>query len=100
MKAKSLRFMPLMCMLACICLPAAAQNAQCEAWESQLQTAIRAANQCETKHQACLAKEFGNPMRELDYCKKIFKNCESLDARPESGSLPKDVADYKKQCQG
>ena len=47
-----------------------------------------------------LAKELGNPMREPDYCKKAFKNCESLDARPETGNLPKDVADYKKQCQG
>ncbi len=94
MKSKSL-----MCMLMWICLPAVAQTAQCEAWEGKLQTEIRAANQCEAKHQACLAKEFGNPMRELDYCKKVFKNCESLDARPETGNLPKDVADYKKQCQ-
>lgn len=99
MKAKSLRFMPLMYILACIGLPAVAQTAQCEAWENQLQAEIRVANQCEAKHQACLAKEFGNPMRELDYCKKVFKNCESLDARPETGNLPKDVADYKKQCQ-
>ena len=94
MKSKSL-----MCMLMWICLPAVAQTAQCEAWEGTLQTEIRAANQCETKHQACLAKEFGNPMRELDYCKKVFKNCESLEARPETGNLAKDVADYKKQCQ-
>lgn len=100
MKAKSLRFMPLMYILACNSLPAEAQTAQCEAWASKLQTEIRAANQCEPKHQACLAKEFGNPMRELDYCKKVLKNCESLDARPETGNLPKDVADYKKQCQG
>ena len=100
MKAKSLRFMPFLCMLACICLPAAAHTAQCEAWESQLQTAIRAANQCETKHQACLAKEFGNPMRELDYCKKVFKNCESLDAKPASGNLSKEIEAFKKQCAG
>ena len=99
MKAKSLRFMPLMYILACNGLPVAAQTVQCEAWENKLQTEIRAANQCEAKHQACLAKEFGNPMRELDYCKKVFKNCESLDARPETGNLAKDVADYKKQCQ-
>ena len=89
-----------MFMLTWICLPAFAQTAQCEQWENKLQTEIRGANQCEVKHQACLAKEFGNPMRELDYCKKVFKNCESLEARPETGSLPKDVADYKKQCQG
>ena len=87
-------------MLMWICLPAVAQTAQCEAWEGTLQTEIRAANQCETKHQACLAKEFGNPMRELDYCKKVFKNCESLDARPETGNLPKDVEAFKKQCAG
>ena len=95
MKTKSL-----MCMLMWICLPAAAQNTQCEAWEGTLQTEIRAANQCETKHQACLAKEFGNPMRELDYCKKVLKNCESFEARPETGSLLKEVEAFKKQCAG
>ena len=95
MKSKSL-----MCMLMWICLPAVAQTAQCEAWEGKLQTEIQATNQCEAKHQACLAKEFGNPMRELDYCKKVFKNCESLDARPETGNLPKDVEAFKKQCAG
>ena len=89
-----------MCMLMWICLPAAAQNTQCEAWEGTLQTEIRAANQCETKHQACLAKEFGNPMRELDYCKKVLKNCESLGSRPEASSLPKEVEAFKKQCAG
>jgi hypothetical protein len=45
-----------------------------------------------------LAKEFGNPMRELDYCKKVFNRCESLDARPETGSLLKEVEAFKKQC--
>ena len=95
MKSKSL-----MCMLMWICLPAVAQTAHCEAWEGKLQTEIRATNQCEAKHQACLAKEFGNPMRELDYCKKVLKNCESLGSRPEAGSLPKDVEAFKKQCAG
>jgi hypothetical protein len=45
-----------------------------------------------------LAKEFGNPMRELDYCKKVFNRCESLEARPENGSLLKEVEAFKKQC--
>jgi len=95
MKTKSLMFI-----LTCMGVSMVGHSMSCEDWESKLQTDIRKANQCETKHQACLAKEFGNPMRELDYCKKVFKNCESLDARPEDGTLPKDVADYKKQCQG
>jgi len=67
-----LKFKSLMFMLTWICLPAFAITAQCEEWQNKLQTEIRAANQCEPKHQACLAKEFGNPMRELDYCKKVF----------------------------
>ena len=89
-----------MFILACISVSTVAQSTPCEEWQNKLQTEIRTGNQCEAKHQACLAKEFGNPMRELDYCKKVFKNCESLDTRPETGNLPKDVADYKKQCQG
>ena len=89
-----------MCMLTCIGMSAFAHGASCEDWESKLKSEIREVNQCEPKQQACLAKEFGNPMRELDYCKKVFKNCESLQARPETGNLPKEVADYKKQCQG
>jgi hypothetical protein len=95
MKTKSL-----MLILTWLCLPSLAQTPKCEEWQNKLQTEIRAAHQCDTKHQACLVKAYGNPMRELDYCKKIFKTCESLDAKPEDGSLPKDLADYKKQCQG
>ena len=76
-----------------------AQSAECEQWRDKLQSAISVANQCEPKYQACLAKEFGNPMRELDYCKKVLNRCESLDARPESGSLPKEVEAFKKQCE-
>ncbi len=95
MKTKSL-----MCMLTCIGMSAFAHGATCEEWESKLQGEIRNANQCEPKHQACLAKEFGNPMRELDYCKKVFKRCESLEARPETGNLPKEVEAFKKQCTG
>jgi hypothetical protein len=95
LKSKSLMFM-----LAWICLPAFAQTAQCEEWQNKLQTEIRSANQCEAKHQACLVKEFGNPMRELDYCKKVFNRCESFEARPETGNLPKEVEAFKKQCAG
>ena len=61
-------------------MSAFAHGASCEDWESKLQSEIREVNQCEPKQQACLAKEFGNPMRELDYCKKVFKRCESLEA--------------------
>lgn len=95
MKTKSL-----MCMLTLICVSSVAYSASCEEWENKLQGEIRAVNGCEPKHQACLAKEFGNPMRELDYCKKVLKNCESFEARPETGNLPKDVEAFKKQCAG
>ena len=89
-----------MCMLTCVGMGAFAHGASCEDWESKLQSEIREVNQCEPKHQACLAKEFGNPMRELDYCKKVFKRCESLKARPETGNLPNEVEAFKKQCAG
>ena len=73
MKTKSL-----MCMLTLICVSSVAYSASCEEWENKLQGEIRAVNGCEPKHQACLAKEFGNPMRELDYCKKVLKNSHFL----------------------
>jgi hypothetical protein len=72
---------------------------ECTEWKDKLQADIQLANQCEPKYQACLAKEFGNPMRELDYCKKVLKRCESLEARPGNGPLPKEVEAYKKQCE-
>lgn len=87
-------------MLTCIGMGAFAYGASCEEWESKLQSEISEVNQCELKQQACLAKEFGNPMRELDYCKKVFKRCESLEAKPETGNLPKEVEAFKKQCAG
>ena len=76
-----------------------AHSMECADWKEKLQTDIEIANQCETKYQQCLAKEFGNPMRELDYCKKVLDRCHSLDSRPEQGSLPQEVATYKKQCE-
>jgi hypothetical protein len=73
MKAMPMKTKSLMFILTCMGVSMVGHSMSCEDWESKLQTDIRKANQCETKHQACLAKEFGNPMRELDYCKKYLK---------------------------
>jgi hypothetical protein len=76
-----------------------ANSVECTDWKEKLQADIQLANQCESKYQACLSKEFGNPMRELDYCKKVNERCQSLDSRPDNGSLPQEVAAYKKKCE-
>ena len=76
-----------------------AHGVECTDWKEKLQADIQLANQCESKYQACLSKEFGNPMRELDYCKKVNERCQSLDSRPDNGSLPQEVAAYKKKCE-
>jgi hypothetical protein len=84
---------------AICCWVSQAHSVECTDWKEKLQADIQLANQCESKYQACLSKEFGNPMRELDYCKKVNERCQSLDSRPDNGSLPQEVAAYKKKCE-
>ena len=84
---------------AICCWVSQVHSVECTDWKEKLQADIQLANQCESKYQACLSKEFGNPMRELDYCKKVNERCQSLDSRPDNGSLPQEVAAYKKKCE-
>ena len=73
-------------------------NPPCADWENKLQEQVSKANNCETKLKACIEKEYGNPMRELNYCQHIDKNCRALDAITSNIALTKDIADYKKHA--
>jgi len=55
-------------------------NLPCADWENKLQEQVSKANNCELKLKACIDKQYGNPMRELNYCQHIDKNCRALDA--------------------
>lgn len=51
-------------------------------WQATRVPETHPVNACELKRKACLDKEFGNPMRELNYCEKVFKNCEAMTDAP------------------
>ena len=75
-----------------------AANLPCTDWETQLVAQVSKANSCDVKLKACIDKEFGNPMRELNYCQHVHKNCQALDARPENAPFAQELAEFKKSC--
>ena len=75
-----------------------AANLPCADWETQLVEQVSKANSCDVKLKACIDKEFGNPMRELNYCQHVNKNCQSLDARLENAPFAQELAEFKKSC--
>ena len=75
-----------------------AANLPCADWEAKLLAQVSKANSCDVKLKACIDKEFGNPMRELNYCQHVNKNCQALDARPENAPFAQEAAEFKKSC--
>ena len=64
--------------VSCLCAGftcVSAANLPCADWEATLVDKVSKANTCEVKLKACNDKEFGNPMRELNYCHHVNKNC-------------------------
>ena len=75
-----------------------AANLPCADWEEKLVAQVSTANSCDAKLKACIDKEFGNPMRELNYCQHVNKNCQALDVRPENEPFAQELAEFKKSC--
>jgi hypothetical protein len=64
-----------------------AVNLPCADWENKLQKQVSKANHCELKLKACIDKQYGNPRRELNYCRHIDKTSLALDAKASNISL-------------
>ena len=75
-----------------------AANLPCADWEAKLVAQVSKANICDVKLKACIDKEFGNPMRELNYCQHVNKNCIALDSRPENAPFAQEMTEFKKSC--
>ena len=75
-----------------------AANLPCADWETHLVEQVSKANSCDVKLKACIDKEFGNPMRELNYCQHVHKNCQALDTRPANAAWEQEITEFKKSC--
>jgi hypothetical protein len=87
--------------VSCLCAGftcVSAANLPCADWEATLVDKVSKANTCEVKLKACNDKEFGNPMRELNYCQHVNKNCQALDTRPGNATLAHEITEFKKSC--
>ena len=85
--------------IICLCSTSLhAANLPCRDWENKLLEQVSNVNSCASKLKACIDKEYGNPMRELNYCQHIDKNCRALDDRPGNNALAADIAEFKKTC--
>lgn len=77
---------------------AQAQTPACLEWASSLRTEISAANACEAGYRDCMAKSANNPMRELNYCRNVVRQCESLDGPVGNEELRRQIEQYRTQC--
>ena len=92
-----LRLLALLCLCACVTYVSAV-NLPCADWEATLVDRVSKANACEVKLKACIDKEFGNPMRELNYCQNVNKNCQALDTRPGNAPWAQEISEFKTSC--
>jgi len=94
----TIRTSPVFALLCLATLNVQAQTSVCTEWESRLRAEVSAANACDAGYRDCMAKSANNPMRELNYCRNVVRQCESLDGPVENEELGRQLEQFRKQC--